>query len=1506
MKLLEHHLNITVVDNPFLTTNHKEITISKSQLLQRYPVDLYQYIVNGKVDRIKLKNNDNIIVVPRVTGGGRELNQTLALLALTAAAVYTGGAAAGALGLAQGSIAYSVTSTVVASVVMGVGAKYIKFGTDPDVLTPEERFRLTGVAANRSRYGEVIPLTVGKIRVAPDLVSQTYVEYAGDDQYLYQIYCFGLIPQGGINVTDIKVGNQPIDSYDEIEYQLSGNDGKIDLFPACVDTAQGGILNDANDFIIATTAENTTRISIDIEFVLFAINKKGKYYDQQIEFKIEYKKVSDTDWSIFSNGSFSKYILMERVITGESYNALTGEVQYEYAEVPAINPNGNITFENGDAKPFIESFSKNVPADQYQVRITRISGKSDDNKRSMNLNVLQVRSFQPDTGIYTNQKRLAIKAKASAQLRGALGQVSAIVETATVAGLYSRNPGLIFKSFAMEHGGFTQDQLDTASIDDFKAYCDSQQFEFNYTFNKPTTVGECLELIAAAGNAQISWATGKLGVVIDKENQPVIQAFTEENIIRDSMTVTYLTDQAQAGISVSYLDRDNDYILAQAKVGNAPFTHVEVAGITNRAQAHKIANLLYNKQKHTREIISFETNFLGCVVNKGDVISVTNSHVLDSPRICKIISLEQTQDDKIIITARKEDSSYYQLETDNQPQTKGYSIFGWENGIGETNTPNIVNGIPDVGPSYWDRRSLIAKNINIKAKTSVVDQKIYVFLNWENIQCTGSRIIIKPSTGTTRTFDAYGSSASIEVSRDINYIDFEFNPTGITFNPLHPSQQVKAETISFKYYVDPNKISFEKYEAGVPNVAGLQLDEGWDNPHAAEFVGRDCSIKWRLPTSNGISLRNDVTGLDAGDSPNDWLRYYEIDVFNVDDTSNPIKLTTLTTNKTNITFTHHQNVRFSKKAGLAPSRNLKFMVGVVAVWGQRSAKKVPLYVTNPKPAPLQNVVGTGMYKSIGITYDTTVTNDNDFEGIVVWMTGSDPAPDGTEVGSGNCVYKGKDTHIWINNLTPGNTYKFWIGAYDAFGFEQPSGVNYVGPFNVTVPTVSQEIGQGAIDAFNLSNTELITSSSQIANDVVVSNHISTNAIGTTHLQSDSVTNDQIANNAVDGVNIRTDAIGTVHITQNAVGTAQLQTNSVTNDQIATDAVNSDSIADNSVATVHILTDAITNDLISPNAVGTNELQTNSVTNDQIATDAVNGDSIASNAVGSTQLAANAVDGSHVKQDALTGYHLNQNGVLVETATGLAANIVDQTHLQSNSVGTSQLQSNAVTNDQIATDAVNQDSIADNSVYQYQLINEAATRVKTHEILTYQGIHEAPLTTDGFVLLFDFQIYQSTLAGKRVHLFYTFEFWKNTGYNYTMPVEIAVKRSWEERTYPSWWDWNVNDPHPEDPDWLYHNYTGNLALDTPPEIQQYDSTKQLVEQTLFPFSYISGYTVAGVTDRQYVSLAFSFDYPTIYDRYAGNIKTELLIRPNPANPANDPNAEVVGILNLYFKEMLLKR
>ncbi len=468
----------------------------------------------------------------------------------------------------------------------------------------EPVYSLAG-GANRARlYGPLL-LVLGTHRVFPDLGAAEYTEFSGDDQYLLQIFHFGL---GALDIGGLKIGDTPLGSFDEVETEFGDAQGRVTLVAGNVDSEAGAALDDTG-WVERTTAAGTKRIGIDLAGTLFRVSDQG----------------------------------------GATRHTVTVEIEYWPQGNESLKTSHTVTLSNGDTTPYRKTLVYgHAAAGTWTVRVRRTTAPSSSDRIHDAITWTALRSYQPDTGDYTGQTRLALKIRASGQLSGRLDRLSATVGqkipvwdgTQWSAPQVSGNPAWLFRWYArgihiagkpVAGAGLAETRIDDETIKAWGAWCDAQGLRCDYVIDRRTTHAEVLTLIAQCGRANPSWQSGRLGVVWDEADKPATALITPGNIVAGSFEIDYAGGQTAGEIACRYIDPDLDWqynTVRRAVPRAAPGGHtatLTLAGVTSRSQAAAECNLQAARQLYHRRRLKWEMGAEGLAVARGDVVHLTDA-----------------------------------------------------------------------------------------------------------------------------------------------------------------------------------------------------------------------------------------------------------------------------------------------------------------------------------------------------------------------------------------------------------------------------------------------------------------------------------------------------------------------------------------------------------------------------------------------------------------------------------------------------------------------------------------------------------------------------------------------------------------------------------------------------------------------------------------------------------------------------------------------------------------
>lgn len=650
--------------------------------------------------RLIPRNGDMVVISARGLGGGggNKVLRTVALIAVVVVSIvapYAAPAAWGAVGATGG---LTVTGALISAGVMIGGSMLVnallpmptptaaKLGTGQKYES-SPTYSIQG-GRNRVRSWEPMSLVFGRHKVVPDLGATPWTNQVGDDQYLNQIFHFGL--QGiDVSLSDFKIGNTPIDSYDGVQIERAGPDGKLAMFFSNVDTLQGFTLKSSDGWVSRTTPANVGTITVEFASRLFRVADDGSITDRKVEWRIQYRHVESAEWlelgyigATYATHYWSgrsprdqsqqlrmgstnpgdhtdgEVFWIDDPASGQSVSGVWRWVPHPYqlgqpwagiAPDPLLEPGApGYRLWGNRQEPTRAQITWDVAGGPYEIRVMKVTPDINDSRESNELAVSQILAKQfDDSTDYTGQVRVAVRIKATGQLNGAIDELSAIASARCFVWTGSAwqwtetsNPAWWFLWFARGKrdaagrrvfgGGLTDAQIDIESIKAWALWCTAKSLTFDYVLDQKMNTAAVLQMIARAGRASMTYQTGKLGVVWDAEGIPVTAMFGPFNVKAGSFKVAYLNEGSVDEIVGNFVNAEKGWILdeVRAKVPGALATNnplqLDLDGCVHQDMAGREANLLAASQVWKRRRVEWETDIEGLVATRGDVVSFSH------------------------------------------------------------------------------------------------------------------------------------------------------------------------------------------------------------------------------------------------------------------------------------------------------------------------------------------------------------------------------------------------------------------------------------------------------------------------------------------------------------------------------------------------------------------------------------------------------------------------------------------------------------------------------------------------------------------------------------------------------------------------------------------------------------------------------------------------------------------------------------------------------------------
>lgn len=544
----------------------------------------------------------------------------LRLVALIALMVYAPEVAL-SLGL-KGFAAQLVTAAVImaGSAVINrlLGPKPLKQDTAGNANA--QTYSLTG-GRNSPRLYEPMALVLGEPYAVPDVGSQAYTTFVGEDLYYTQIFHCGI---NCASYTSLQIGANPIADYQGVTLYHQGftSPADTDMPDGSVDTIAGGLLDaptSPGPYVTRTSSAGTVMLAVDIEANLYYMDAdKGTMLTGHCTLNAEYRVA----------GSGGAWLALD---AGGASVVLTSTT----------------------TKPTRVTIQKAVASGQYEVRLAKITDNSNVNYYKNDLTWSALKSYQVDTASYSGQARLAMNIKASGQLNGSLDTVNCVLTanampywngaawvsaTSRATGLSNPGAQILLLARGIYDGsgnllaglGWDDSRIDIEGLKRFMVWCAAKGFTFDIFLQQNTSIWDLMEAIAQAGLGQMGWPGGKLGVLWLADDAVAEGVINMANMKAKSFAVDYATVQTADELVVSYFDRDRgnswqDVRLTAPGVATPQnSSRMQVLGVTTEAHAATVARYVMGQNVYMRKAITFEQDLEHITYQRSTVLQLSH------------------------------------------------------------------------------------------------------------------------------------------------------------------------------------------------------------------------------------------------------------------------------------------------------------------------------------------------------------------------------------------------------------------------------------------------------------------------------------------------------------------------------------------------------------------------------------------------------------------------------------------------------------------------------------------------------------------------------------------------------------------------------------------------------------------------------------------------------------------------------------------------------------------
>ncbi|EPX84562.1 Putative phage tail protein [Rubellimicrobium thermophilum DSM 16684] len=547
-------------------------------------------------------------------------------------------------------------------------------------------FSLTA-QGNAARLEQAIPVQYGRLRVQPDFAAAPWAETAGNEQFLYCLYCLGA---GEYEIERIEIGEVPVESFGEVAVEVVPPGGQVTLFPTAVDTSplvSGQELRArarlsytrSGATLIVTEAQHrrasgqTVRLSADGEPELFAAI--GVIPDDDTwtveapgwtaaagEMDVDSVLGGETGFPAVPAGAVATRLAVDLIWPGGLYATDSRGRLAERATTVRIearpitdagNPSGDwvllgeATLRDKTRTPQRRSWVWNAPApgQRWAVRAWRTDVRSAAETDAHDVHWGALRGYRADPQNWPPVTLIAMRMRATGNLARQASRQVYVTATRklpvwTGSGWTAPQPtrsiawALADMARNADYGpGLPDARIDLAGLAALDALWTARGDVCDIRLADAGSWWDAAGRVAAAGRARMLMQGGRLRAVRDGPDTVPVALFSQHNIVEGSFSIDWLMPAPGTAdaVEVSYLDATTwqpERVIAN--LGNAtpvrPAT-IRLDAVTSRAQA--LREGLYHAacNRYRRRVIHFATEMEGFIPAPGDLIAVQHDLV---------------------------------------------------------------------------------------------------------------------------------------------------------------------------------------------------------------------------------------------------------------------------------------------------------------------------------------------------------------------------------------------------------------------------------------------------------------------------------------------------------------------------------------------------------------------------------------------------------------------------------------------------------------------------------------------------------------------------------------------------------------------------------------------------------------------------------------------------------------------------------------------------------------
>ncbi len=524
-----------------------------------------------------------------------------------------------------------------------------------DEADTEPSFFLQG-ARNEARPGAPIPINLGLNRVKPPYAADPYSEPLGGRNRLYLLFAWC---QNHVNLSDFKIGQTPISSYDDVTY--SNTDGsspaqRTPLFHQFVNQLNLSINLEFNVSNTRTTLEPCHEAGITISFSrgLYEIDQKtGERKNISVAFRILWRFAGST-------GNFLG--LPANVETTGNPNWRSGNIF-------------TVTLRENEPQRFgfvWRVLDPDETPQNVEVQVVRVSGETVASNQITDMSWIALQSYQNTDPIAFPNKlaRTALRIEATGQLNSIVSDFSGLahsygpVWTGTPGvwsvGLTSNPASLIYMLLTdtdLNANAVPVSRLNLTSFEEFHSWCASKSFQYNrYIETDGIDVEKLIQEIARAGQAGVQSIDDFYTVIIDRPNKIPTGLIAARDC--SNFTIEMGFEDLPHFWRVRFRDRAEGYeqrpIVIYRDGYNADNAYISreisLPGVTIRKQAEDLTQYYVASAIHRNKRYTFDLDWTSLLYHVGDRVPINHDVLNLVHRSGRILSIQTSGSDITGIT----------------------------------------------------------------------------------------------------------------------------------------------------------------------------------------------------------------------------------------------------------------------------------------------------------------------------------------------------------------------------------------------------------------------------------------------------------------------------------------------------------------------------------------------------------------------------------------------------------------------------------------------------------------------------------------------------------------------------------------------------------------------------------------------------------------------------------------------------------------------------------------